>query len=419
MNIVKMAREGLHHHLATALYKAVTHQQQVNHSGLRVKTNGDFTAVNLTVLPVASASQQETIGGKPLMDQTLYLVVLEEVAESGPEPAQSPVMAPAAGPGRELADLDQRLEALRQELQLKEEYLQRNIENLDSSNEELQSVNEELQSTNEELETSQVELQSVNEELATVNSELQAKIIDLSCANNDMKNLLAGTEIGMIFVDHDLHIQRFTPAITRIINLIASDVGRPLGHIAVNLSGYDRLVADVQAVLDTLAHKEIEVRTGNGDWFLLSVRPYRTLEKMIEGAVITFVNIMELKKAREINQRLVAIIKDAHDAIIMHDLEGHILAWNPAAQRMYGWSETEALTMKIGDLVAEELREREQVRRQQLLDTKSQEPYRTVRLAQDGSLIKVWLTATALLNEAGQIYAVALTERLDRVADVS
>lgn len=418
LNIVKMAREGLHHYLATALYKAVTQQQQVNHSGLRVKTNGNFTAVNLTVLPVASASQQETIGGQPLMNQTLYLVVLEEVAESGPEPTQSSVLAPAAGPGQGVADLDQHLKALKQELQLKEEYLQRNIEELDSSNEEMQSVNEELQSTNEELETSQEELQSVNEELATVNSELQAKIIDLSRANNDMKNLLAGTEIGMIFVDHNLHIQRFTPAVTRIINLIASDVGRPLRHIASNLAGYDRLVADVQAVLDTLAPKEIEVRTSNGDWFLLCIRPYRTLENVIEGAVITFVNIMELKKAREINQRLAAIIKDAHDAILMHDLEGRILAWNPAAQSMYGWSETEALTMKISDLVPEELRDQEQVRRQQQLAAKSQEPYRTVRLAKDGSLIKIWLTATALLDEAGQIYAVALTERLDEAADV-
>ncbi len=142
------------------------------------------------------------------------------------------------------------------------------------------------------------------------------------------------------------------------------------------------------------------------------------MENVIEGAVITFVNIMELKKAREINQRLAAIIKDAHDAIVMHDLEGRILAWNPAAQRMYGWSETEALTMRISDLVPEELREQELGRRQQLPAAKSQEPYRTTRLAKDGSLIKVWLTATALLDEAGQVYAVALTERLDEAADV-
>ena len=101
----------------------------------------------------------------------------------------------------------------------------------------MQSVNEELQSTNEELETSKEELQSVNEELATVNAELQAKVADLSRANNDMNNLLAGTGIGTVFVDHQLRIQRFTPAVTQVINLILTDVGRPVGHIVSNLVG--------------------------------------------------------------------------------------------------------------------------------------------------------------------------------------
>ena len=126
----------------------------------------------------------------------------------------------------------------------------------------MQSVNEELQSTNEELETSKEELQSVNEELATVNAELQNKVADLSRANNDMNNLLAGTGIGTIFVDHQLRILRFTPAATQVINLILSDVGRPVGHIVSNLVGYDRLVEDVQAVLDTWRPKRSRCRPG-------------------------------------------------------------------------------------------------------------------------------------------------------------
>ena len=125
-------------------------------------------------------------------------------------------------------------------------------------------MNEELQSTNEELETSKEELQSVNEELATVNAELQNKVADLSRANNDMNNLLAGTGIGTVFVDHQLRIQRFTPAVTQVINLIPTDVGRPLGHIVSNLVGYDRLVEDVRTVLDTLVPKEVEVQTQDG-----------------------------------------------------------------------------------------------------------------------------------------------------------
>ena len=163
----------------------------------------------------------------------------------------------------------------------------------------MQSVNEELQSTNEELETSKEELQSVNEELATVNAELQTKVADLSRANNDMNNLLAGTGIGTVFVDHQLRILRFTPAATRIINLILSDVGRPVGHIVSNLVGYDSLVADAQAVLDTLVPKEVEVQTTEGKWYTMRIQPYRTLDNVIEGAVITFVDITEMMQTQE------------------------------------------------------------------------------------------------------------------------
>ena len=306
---------------------------------------------------------------------------------------------------------------MRQELQTKEHYLQRSIEELDSSNEEMQSVNEELQSTNEELETSQEELQSVNEELATVNAELQTKVVDMSRANNDMNNLLAGTDIGIAFVDHRLRIQRFTPAITQVINLIPSDLGRPLGHIVTNLTGYDSLVADVQAVLDTLTPKEIEVQTTAGDWFLLRIRPYRTLENVIEGAVITFVNILEQRQAREMMRRSAAIVEDSYDAILLQNLEGRILAWNRAAQRMYGWSETEALTMNISALVPAGLQKRELARIQQLVRSEILESYRSERIAKDGGIVKVWMIATALMNEAGDVYAIATTERAIRAEE--
>ena len=249
---------------------------------------------------------------------------------------------PAKTQSETATDGDLRIAALKQELRAKEEYLQTTNEELEtsneelkSSNEEMQSVNEELQSTNEELETSKEELQSVNEELATVNAELQTKVVDLSRANNDMNNLLAGTGIGTVFVDHQLRILRFTPAVTQVINLILTDVGRPVGHIVSNLTGYDSLVADVKAVLDTLVPKEVEVQTKAGAWFLLRIRPYRTLENIIEGAVITFVDITEMKRVqqalREVNalRRLAVVLRDANDAITVQDMEGCILAWNP------------------------------------------------------------------------------------------
>ena len=201
-------------------------------------------------------------------------------------------------------EVDARILALEQELKVKEEHLKASYEELEtsneelkSSNEEMQSVNEELQSTNEELETSKEELQSVNEELSTVNAELQNRVAELSQANNDMNNLLAGTGIGTIFVDYQLRIMRFTPAVMQVINLIPTDVGRPVGHIISNLLGYDHLVEDIKEVLDSLKPKDIEVQTKEGVWYLMRIRPYRTLENVIEGAVITFTEITEMKRS--------------------------------------------------------------------------------------------------------------------------
>jgi two-component system CheB/CheR fusion protein len=414
VNILKMAREGLRHDLTIALHKAVATREPVRHPGLRVKTNGDFTSVDLTVRPV-------TKGPDVAAESALFLVILEETPQAA-QPLPEQTVAVESGRGAGAVDVDARIVALKQELRAKEEYLQTTNEELEtsneelkSSNEEMQSVNEELQSTNEELETSKEELQSVNEELATVNAELQQKVADLSRANNDMNNLLAGT--GTVFVDHQLRIQRFTPAVTQVINLILTDVGRPVGHIVSNLAGYDRLVEDVKAVLDTLVPKEVELQTKAGDWYLLRIRPYRTLENVIEGAVITFTEITEMRSAQvalresEALRRLAVVVRDTHDAVLVQGLDGRILAWNPAAKRMYGWSEVEALSMNIRDLIPEGQQEASLTMVKQLARAEVLEPYHTERIAKDGQIVEVWLTATALLSEAGETYAIATTER--------
>ncbi|MDD2337877.1 MAG: PAS domain-containing protein [Geobacteraceae bacterium] len=239
--------------------------------------------------------------------------------------------------------MGRRLDALRQELQAKEEILQTANEELRSSNEEMQSINEELQSTNEELETSKEELQSVNEELATVNSELQNKVIDLTRANNDMNNLLAGTGIGTVFVDHGLCILRFTPAATNIINLIKSDIGRPVGHIVSNLEGYDTLLADTQAVLDTLVPKEVEVHSRTGLWYAMRILPYRTLENVIEGAVITFTDITESKQVRmaltTAQARLAeAVVATVREPLIVLDAGLRVVSANRAFYNIFNVS---------------------------------------------------------------------------------
>jgi two-component system CheB/CheR fusion protein len=411
-NILKMAREGLKHNLITALHKAIGTLETVRCPGLRVKTNGHYSTVNLIVRRAATpATPYET---------PLFLVVLQE-APAEPEAVISEQLSVISG----TSDADARIAALKQELCAKEEYLQAANEELEtaneelkSSNEELQSVNEEMQSTNEEMETSKEELQSVNEELATVNAELQAKVADLSRVNNDMNNLLAGSGIATVFVDHQLRILRFTPAATRLINLILADVGRPVGHIVSNLKGYDRLPQDVQGVLDTLLPKEAEVQTAEGKWYAMRILPYRTIDNVIEGAVITFVDITDMAQTREALQkanersRLAVVLADAHDAITVQDLDGRTLAWNPAAASLYGWSEAEALALNVHDRIPQRFRKKALARLLQLGKAEILKPYRTQRLTKTGKIVEVSIVSTALVNEAGQMYAIATTERV-------
>ena len=332
-NILKMAREGLRRSLTMALHKAVRARETVRCPGLRVKTNGDLTTVNLTIRPVVTDVPVVVQAGRPAKtpDSPLYLVILEQAQILCADALSAPVLQSIEGADSPESETDVRIAVLNQELRAKEEYLQTANEELEtsneelkSSNEEMQSVNEELQSTNEELETSKEELQSVNEELATVNAELQSKVADLSRANNDMNNLLAGTGIATVFVDHGLRILRFTPAATQIINLILSDVGRPVGHIVSNLVGYDRMVPDAQSVLNTLVPKDVEVQTAEHSWYKMRIRPYRTLENVIEGAVITFFDITEMKRIdeslRETEKMFKCLFENASNAVTIHEI---------------------------------------------------------------------------------------------------
>ncbi|MCG3774548.1 MAG: Chemotaxis protein methyltransferase [Nitrospira sp.] len=417
-NILKMARDGLRSSLTTALHQAVGTHEIARVRGLRVKTNSHFTLVNLTIHPV-------TGGPAATRESWLYLVTLEDAAPPDPEPGQQAAGSPAGtrDPASEadacLAALQQHVQAQDEELRTIHEELESSSEELKSSNEEMQSVNEELQSTNEELESSKEELQSLNEELTTVNAELQAKMDLALKLNNDMNNLLAGTGIATVFVDPHLCILRFTPAAPELINLLLSDVGRPLGHIVSNLSGYDRLVADVQSVLETLEPKELEVHTTTGKWFTLRILPYRTTDNMIEGAVLNFIDISEIQKTRAALQaanallRLAVVVRDARDAITVQDLTGRILAWNPGAVRLYGWSEAEALQMNVRDRIPPELHAFCLDKIAHLSQAETLEPYRTQRLTKDGAMVTSWIIASAFLNEAGQVYAIATTERAD------
>jgi two-component system CheB/CheR fusion protein len=427
-NILKMAREGLRPPLANALFKAANGREVVRIRGVRVKTNGHFTRVNLAVCQVNKRDLPPPEHATALLvPPNLYLVILEEALDQHPDDTprlSAPTAAPDAA-AREMGDATAQIAALQEDLRAKEEYLHSTTEELESANEELkssveemQSVNEELQSTNEELETAKEELQSVNEELSTVNNELNVKVDDLSQANNDMNNLLAGTGIATVFVDHELCIMRFTPTASQLINLIPGDVGRPVAHVVSNLVGYTSLVEDTQLVLDTLGRKDAQVQTKDGIWFALHIRPYRTLDNVIEGAVITFTNIDELKQAEaalaQVNRlaRLAVVIHDAFDAIIMHDLEGKVLAWNPGAERIYGWTEAEAIQLTMRERVPTALIKDAMDRLRQLSQAEVLGPLETQRLTRGGAVVNVSLIATALLDAKGEVYAISTTERL-------
>jgi two-component system CheB/CheR fusion protein len=161
----------------------------------------------------------------------------------------------------------------------------------------------------------------------------------------------------------------------------------------------------------------VEVQTIEGGWYILRIQPYRTLENVIEGAVITFVDITEVKKMREALRRqsdqlrLAVVVRDAYDAIISQDMHGRIIAWNPGAVRLYGWSEGEALAMHVNERIPAALQDSALAKIKQLSQAQVLEPYSTQRLCKDESVVTVWLTATALMDAAGKMYAIATTER--------
>jgi len=398
LNILEMAREGLRLELASALREAAAGVPEVTRSGLRVRTNGDFTTMDLKVSRIR---EPEPVRG-------LLLVTIQ------PQPVQPLSLA---APRRTLKlteskrnrELERELRATKESLQTTIEELETTNEDLKCTNEELQSTNEELQSANEELETSREEMQSLNEELTTVNTELESKVEGLSRANDDMQNLLNSTEIATVFLDEDLKIKRYTDQAKRLFSLIPGDVGRPLGDLVSRLS-YDTLVGDCREVLGKLVFKEAEVRTKEGHWYLMRIFPYRTSENVIDGVVLTFVDINPLKAAQSTSQ-LVNLIKQSQDAITVQELDGRITAWNHGAEIMYGWSEAEALQMNIREIVPKDKQREMDAFLERIRMGEHLPSFETRRVRKDGRTVDVWLTITRLVDDHGRPTAIATNER--------
>jgi len=407
LNLFAMAREGLRYELSDAFRKALRQKDAVVHKSVKVATDAGVRAVDLTVQAI---TEPETLRG-------LVMIVFTDVA-ARPE-TKGPADGRSAGSAR-VAALKRDFDHVRQELQYAREQMQNCQEEAKSANEEMQSANEEMQSTNEELTTSTEEMQSMNEELQTLSAELQHKVEDLSRLNNDQRNLLDSTEIATLFLDAALRVRLFTVGVNKIFKLIPGDVGRPITDIVSELA-YPELADHARGVLRALAVHEQIVAAKDGRQFRARIMPYRTMENMIDGLVITFADITaEIKRAEALRKandllRLAVVVRDAHDAITVQDLEGRILAWNAGAARMYGWSETEALLMNVRDRIPPELRKEALATLRQLSRAEVLEPYRTQRITKAGAVAEVSIISTALVNETGEMYAIATTERAKRL----
>ncbi|MEJ2254630.1 MAG: chemotaxis protein CheB [Nitrospirota bacterium] len=332
-DVLKMARKGVDMKLATALHRAQTKGETVVSEGLEARRDGMSLTFDLVVKPLREPESLEgtylvafRLRGKP-----------ERTEEKEKREREQKAPVPEADRER-VAELEKELQGTREYLQSTVEELEASNEELRSANEELQSMNEELQSTNEELETAKEEMQSQNEEMDSLNAELESKVNDISEANSDLQNLLKSTELGVVFLDADFRIKRFTPAATAVLSLIASDVGRPLGDLKSKIVD-NRLVEKARRVLDTLEKYEEQVQTEEGEWYGMRITPYRTVENVIDGVVLTFVHITHVKKAEQEAQeaRAVAegIVETIREPLLLLDGDLTVRSANPAFYRMF------------------------------------------------------------------------------------
>jgi two-component system, chemotaxis family, CheB/CheR fusion protein len=280
LNIFAMAREELRYELTTAFQKARCQKEAVVLRNLSVSTGNGSQTFNLT-----AQSIQE-----PKALQGLVALVFSETKTPPKKTKDSVNKRSGHFRGSRLGEIEKELALVQDELRTSRDEMHSSQEELRAANEELQSTNEELQSTNEELTTSKEEMQSLNEELQTVNTELQVKVDELSNMNNDMKNLLDSTDIATVFLTNDLKVRRFTVQASKIIKLIATDVGRPLMDLSSILL-YPDLIDDAKEVLRTLVFCEKQITTKDKRQFIVRIMPYRTLENVIDGVVITFTDI--------------------------------------------------------------------------------------------------------------------------------
>jgi two-component system CheB/CheR fusion protein len=386
-----MLRDDLRPQLRAAVHKASTSHERVEAvAALASKEEAD-QPVRMVVTPLSKRAGND-----------LLLVSFERVI-------RKPIAAVGQGDGPALRALETELRNTKRELRTAIEELESTNEELKVANEEAMSMNEELQSANEELETSKEELQSVNEELSTVNNQLQEKVDELEAVNDDLGNLLTSTHIATLFLDRQLNIKRYTPAATRLFRLIPGDINRPLSDIASH-ADLPNLYTDARLVLERLTPMEQEVRLGSGECYLRRILPYRTQEDRIDGVVITFIDITDVRRAAEGQRRFAALMQASSDAIVVIDLNGRVLAWNRGAELMYGHAEADVINVDFGTLLPADGREQHNGCLKRVLNGERIPAFDVRRQRRDGTVFDVSASYT-MVGEGGHPTAVALIER--------
>jgi two-component system, chemotaxis family, CheB/CheR fusion protein len=342
-SLAKMAREGLLVDLRAALTKAKKGNVAVRKTGVQVRSNGHTREITLEVSPLRRQNTGERC----------YVIVFQDAPPAQARGGQGKAKASKAktSGSRDSAHLKRELAETREQFQTLIEEHETVSEEFKAANEEVLSANEELQSTNEELETAKEELQSSNEELTTLNEELQSRNSELTAVNNDLLNVLGNVTIPVVIVGQDLHIRRFTTPAQKLLNLLPSDVGRRLSDLRPNLDVQD-LGQIAGESIENVTTIEREVReTGTGTWHLLRVRPYKTWDSKIDGAVISFQDIDVMKRSLDqMHEHADTLIETAREAILILDHKLQVISANLTFYRNFEVAREETQNRPIYDL---------------------------------------------------------------------
>ena len=393
-NLLALVADGLRSRLRLALQRALRDGELAVVPATQVRREGRTVYVRAIVKPVQAA-------------ETLLLLVKFEETAGSPSP-------PQASPEDEsvVRQLEYELKVVREDHRSNTEELERSNEDLKAAHEEALSMNEELQSANEELETSKEELQSLNEEISTMNSQLQDKVEELQQAHSDVSNLMDATDLAVLFLDVQMCIRRFTPAVTKLLGLQAGDVGRKISTFAPLLIRSE-LESDAEHALEHRTAAERSLETDDGRHFLRRIVPYLGPDGSPAGVVVTLLDVTATMASLFDARRMAAVLDASSDAIIMLDLEGRITSWNRGAAIMFGYTEAEALSLHVESLVPDEMRAEAATALRQVVNDvcPPATAISTVRTAKDGRRIDVLTTTTLLVGEQGEPLAIAETSR--------